>query len=193
MITASDVARYLIWGGEQRRKPLSNMEALKLLYYAQGWFLAIYDQALFGQHLEAWPAGPVQRAVYGQYKNNGFDPILGVQAPELTQPIINHLDCVLSVFGDAGGHRLQAMTHSEDPWLNARNGLPPDAPSSNVISVSDMKKFFTELIQGRSVDPKFDWARDALIERAKEEDSRFQEAMTWVDENYGEALQRLAK
>lgn len=38
---------------------ISNLKLQKLLYYAQGSFLSIYDKPLFEDPIEAWRHGPV--------------------------------------------------------------------------------------------------------------------------------------
>ncbi|MDV3167148.1 MAG: Panacea domain-containing protein [Vigna little leaf phytoplasma] len=37
-----------------------------MLYYAQGYYLAKYNQVLFEEPIEAWPYGPVISAVYAE-------------------------------------------------------------------------------------------------------------------------------
>jgi uncharacterized phage-associated protein len=41
-------------------------KAQKLLYYAQGWFLAKYDQPLFDEDFLAWENGPVLKSLHFQ-------------------------------------------------------------------------------------------------------------------------------
>jgi len=38
--------------------------------------------------------------------------------------------------------------HSEYPWRNARDGLPPDEPSNNKILHEDMKAFYAQMAEG---------------------------------------------
>jgi uncharacterized phage-associated protein len=40
---------------------ISNLKLQKLLYYAQGFYLAIYGKALFEEDIVAWEHGPVVR------------------------------------------------------------------------------------------------------------------------------------
>ena len=47
---------------------ISNLKLQKLLYYAQGSFLAIKDIPLFDDNLLAWVHGPVVNEVYQEYK-----------------------------------------------------------------------------------------------------------------------------
>jgi hypothetical protein len=40
------------------------------------------------------------------------------------------------------------LSHSESPWRDARAGLPPDAPSKNVITNDSMKTFYGQMVNG---------------------------------------------
>ena len=54
---------------------ITHLKLQKLLYYAQGISLALYDEKLFYENIEAWPHGPVVRDVYNNYEKNGRKPI----------------------------------------------------------------------------------------------------------------------
>lgn len=56
-------------------KPISPMKLLKLVYFAHGWFLAITDQPLIEERVEAWQYGPVIPVLYQEFKRFGNDPI----------------------------------------------------------------------------------------------------------------------
>src|SRR5579859_7601944 len=64
MMNVSEVADYLIAYSKVRGDSLSNQKLNRLLYYAQAWYLAIYDDELFTDSIEAWECGPVVRSVY---------------------------------------------------------------------------------------------------------------------------------
>ena len=38
---------------------MSNLKIQKLVYYAQAWFLALYDEFLFEDDIQAWVHEPV--------------------------------------------------------------------------------------------------------------------------------------
>ena len=80
MHTASQVAKWFLAhnrmvmideGGEN----ISNLKLQKLLYYAQGSFLAVTDKPLFEDNIVAWCHGPVVESVYHEYKSNGSNGI----------------------------------------------------------------------------------------------------------------------
>jgi len=140
------IADYIIAYSHEHGDPVSNLKLQKLLYYAQAWFLALYDERLFDERIEAWVHGPAVPPVYRQYKTWAWQPIAeNPDYPDLDKTIVEHLDEVLDVYGDLTGPQLHKLTHSEDPWKNARGDLPLDQPSSNPISDDDMREFYRAL------------------------------------------------
>lgn len=76
MANVMDVAKFFIALANQQaevynEEGISNMGLNKLLYFAQGTFLARYGKPLFQNAFEAWEHGPVIPAVYGKYKKFG--------------------------------------------------------------------------------------------------------------------------
>lgn len=59
------------------------------------------------------------------------------------------VDLVLATYGSISGDELSALTHIEQPWLDARGDLPPDAPCSEPISTADdAQGLIDELVYG---------------------------------------------
>jgi uncharacterized phage-associated protein len=64
MITALDAARYLLTlDVREEGDATSNLKLQKLLYYAQGLHLALYNEPLSKGRIEAWKHGPVVPSV----------------------------------------------------------------------------------------------------------------------------------
>src|SRR5690606_17024633 len=57
---------------------ISNLKLQKLVYYAQGFSLALLDEPLFEDEIEAWMHGPVVPALYREFKTHGS---AGIPAP----------------------------------------------------------------------------------------------------------------
>ena len=55
---------------------ITHLKLQKLLYYAQGVYLASTDNRLFEEDIEAWPHGPVVQEVYDIFKENGKNNIV---------------------------------------------------------------------------------------------------------------------
>jgi len=54
---------------------LTNLKLQKLLYYSQAWYLALNDETLFSDDIEAWVHGPVVSSVYQEYKKYRYHDI----------------------------------------------------------------------------------------------------------------------
>ena len=140
MVDVHLVAKYfLLKGDDDDESGIGNLKLQKLLYYAQGFYLALFGQPLFDSLIEAWRHGPVCPAVYHKYKNNkgnlicapkDFEPIL-VFSPEQ----IEFLDEVYDVFGQFSAWKLRNMTHDEPPWAN-------NEINTSQISVDEMADYF---------------------------------------------------
>ncbi|MFC2018724.1 Panacea domain-containing protein [Chloroflexota bacterium] len=121
MIPAIEVARYFLsLTDEDAGELISNLKLQKLLYYAQGFHLAIFDEPLFTEPLEAWAHGPVVPEVYRHFRDYGSDPIqpeeFDADGPDgETQEF---LDEIYSIFGQYSAWKLREMTHDEPPWEN---------------------------------------------------------------------------
>lgn len=66
MISALDVAKYLLRYQDEQNPEITNQKLQKLLYYAQGLSLAIYGKPIFNENILAWSYGPVVRSVYDE-------------------------------------------------------------------------------------------------------------------------------
>ena len=141
MHSAHDIAKYFIsLVDEDAGDSISNLKVQKLLYYAQGFHLAMFGTPLFPEAIKAWVHGPVVPQVWHQYKEFGSGPI-PVEAASLSkysQKTQKFLDEVYSVYGQFTASRLRDMTHNEPPWKNTRQGEP--------ISRTSLTEFFKTLV-----------------------------------------------
>lgn len=145
--TARHVADFLIGLTHDQQDPLSNLKLQKLLYYAQAWFLALYDEPLFGEPIEAWVHGPVVPPIFREFKRHRWDAIPRPKsAPQLSERAHAHLREVMDAYGDFTASQLARLTHSETPWMEARHGLAPDVPSNAIISWESMKSYYGGLL-----------------------------------------------
>jgi len=140
-ITAQDIANYFLSQvDEDCGDGLSNLKLQKLLYYAQGFHLAIYGTPLFDEAIERWTHGPVVRDLYFKYKKHESDSIPRPEEyPQLDEETKEFLDEIYSVFGQFSAWKLRNMTHEEPPWRNT--------PQNGQISHEDMKRYFETQIE----------------------------------------------
>ncbi|MDZ7962358.1 MAG: DUF4065 domain-containing protein [Aulosira sp. DedQUE10] len=144
MIDCLNVARYFIVKAYEDgiEAEMTNMKVQKLLYYSQSLHLALYDEPLFDEEIQAWRYGPVCSPAYRFYSE--------FEANQLPVPSIDFLlqisdeqkkllEEIWEYFGGYHAYRLSDMTHGEFPWKKARKGLPPQASSTEPILLEDMK------------------------------------------------------
>jgi uncharacterized phage-associated protein len=149
MATASEVSRYIIRYFQEAGDPVTNLKLQKLLYYVQGWSLAIRDQPAFNEPMQAWVHGPVQPAIYGTYKQYRWNPIVEVISdPVIDGDLKDVINQVLQAYGTDSGYELEIRTHQEIPWIQARGDIPSDEESTNTIEQDVMKTFFIGLRDG---------------------------------------------
>jgi uncharacterized phage-associated protein len=145
MISAIDLSNYVISEANKLKKPLSNLKLQKILYYIQGRYMALNNEPMFPEEIEAWPYGPVVRDVYVKYVSCGalnLRPDPQVSFPLFTDEEKSCVDSVLKDKIDCSASSLVKATHRERPWLDHVNevnkGLKP------VISKASIKEFFLE-------------------------------------------------
>ncbi|WP_437833800.1 Panacea domain-containing protein [Sorangium sp. So ce1153] len=141
MATAHDVAAYIL----KQRGPMTAMKLQKLVYYAQAWHLVRADKALFDDVIQAWAAGPVVKSLYvshrGKYTLSPGD--IAGNADALDPSERRSVDVVLGYYGNRTAEQLSELTHSEQPWINARNGLGPMERGERVIDPTEMMDYYT--------------------------------------------------
>jgi uncharacterized phage-associated protein len=119
--TALTVAKWFISWANSNDADLSNLKLQKLIYYAQGYWLAFKTQPLFGDSIHAWSHGPVVPNVYHCFKKFGsgdirLPPDDDFDWDHVDAETTQHLIEIWDKFGGFGAWRLRNMTHAEAPW-----------------------------------------------------------------------------
>lgn len=147
--SALDVARYLIHLAACENEPeyLTHLRIHKLLYYVQGWSLALRGKAMFQDRIEAWAHGPVVPSVYPIFADFGDRPI----APEnmliprgLSDDDKELIESVWESYKAYSSSSLRAMTHKEAPWKDARGKCAPADRCTTEITKTALKRYFTQ-------------------------------------------------
>lgn len=73
--TPQHIANYFLTRSFEEGVPLSPLKLLKLVYIAYGWNLALKDERLFHEPIEAWEHGPVVPTLYHEFKHYRRNPI----------------------------------------------------------------------------------------------------------------------
>lgn len=145
--TAVDVAAYILdlAASEEEPELVSHLRLQKILYYAQGWSLGMRGRELFGDPIEAWTDGPVVRSVYKVAWTSKHSPVAPSslrRARELGADDQQFVASVWQAYRQFSAVSLRDMTHQEEPWLKAREGLVGPVPSDRIIEVDVMRDYF---------------------------------------------------
>ncbi|XEG74007.1 DUF4065 domain-containing protein [Pseudomonas sp. abacavir_1] len=142
MPSSRDVAEYFLLlegeGGE-----ISNLKLQKLVYYAQGFSLALLGEPLFDEPVEAWMHGPVVPELYRRFSGFGANPI--PPANDFDPTVLSRdqrrlIEEVFDVYGQYSAWKLRQLTHEEDPWRdNYVEGV-----LSREIPKDEMERYFSE-------------------------------------------------
>lgn len=122
----------------------------KLLYYIQAWSLVLREHPIFSEPLEAWVHGPVVPSVYRHYKGHSYQVIYIPADPHsIGSEEAQVIDLVCETYGKKTGTFLENLTHSEDPWLQARSGLKSHQRSNRQISLKAMTRYYSKFLQSK--------------------------------------------
>lgn len=146
MTTVFDVAAYILSKSDpDEGDGITHLKLQKLLYYVQGFAVAILGRPLFPERMEAWVHGPVVPDLYHKYKsfgNNIVDSPIGGDPEALSEEERALIDEVYEVYGQYSACKLRSLTHSEKPWQEAENKREIE------ITVEALQAFFPDLIAG---------------------------------------------
>lgn len=120
---------------------MTNLKLQKLLYYAQGYHLAFFNQPLFDDDFVAWQYGPVVPSLYRQLKPY-LDKEVKIEysgTPDIfSEEQKNLLRDIFEQFGQFSAWKLVEMTHNEAPWKSTK--------SNETITKEKMRQYFLSRI-----------------------------------------------
>lgn len=132
MANVFDTARYIL----EQSGSMSTMKLQKLCYYSQAWALVWDDSPLFQEEFQAWANGPVCPELFfktkGSYSVNASDETGGIG--DLSEEQKDTINRVLDYYGKHDAQWLSQLTHMEEPWIKAREGVPSGAGCNQIIT-----------------------------------------------------------
>lgn len=140
-----DVAAYIL----AKQGTMTAMKLQKLVYYSQAWSLVWDEAPLFDEPIEAWANGPVVPALYNVHKGNFTVTTLPIgDASALSPNQQDSIEQVLAFYGDKSAQWLSELTHSEAPWLLARQkaGLATGVRGSAPITLEAMAEYYSSIV-----------------------------------------------
>ncbi len=144
----------------QKGDTISHKKLQKLLYYVEAWHLVNFNNPILSEDFQAWVHGPVVPELYHKLKEFGFNDLKVVndefetvdeeikniiEKNEISDETIEFIYSVLDRYGSLTSFELELLSHSEAPWLEARQDYPPHAPCTNIISKDRMKEFYSNI------------------------------------------------
>ena len=153
--TALDVADWFL-RNPVPGEPITHLKLQKLVYYAQAWSLALFEKPLFAEDFQAWAHGPVAPSIYRAVAGKGWNALAPFSDREpaiFVDDQLALLSEVAEIYGAYTAKGLEAMTHSEAPWVEARQGLSPEARSSAVIPKARMAEFYLAMHSSQADEP----------------------------------------
>ena len=144
--SAKQIADFFLSKGSVSPKKLQ-----KLVYYAYSWAMALLTESendepvrIFEEPIEAWVHGPVVASLYDEYRSYGYRDIEKKEniSFDFGEDLADVLEQVWSIYGGFSGNQLEDLTHSEDPWIEARKGLGPLDSSQNQIKDTIILNFY---------------------------------------------------
>lgn len=137
--SSQQIANAFLTLAKEQGKSLTNMQVQKLVYYANGFNLALNEKPLIKDEVKAWNFGPVIPTLYNDLKQfgNGFvtAPIPDYEVPgkgdDFTWALLRR---VFELYGNVSGARLSAATHlAGSPWDKTYKGAKFSVIPSDLI------------------------------------------------------------
>jgi uncharacterized phage-associated protein len=140
-----NVALFFINKQKENNKNINHKKLQKLTYYAQAWNLAINNNKLFNNNIEAWVNWPVTPELYRKYRNYWY---MNISTDEkfdeslFKKEELKILNEVYKIYWNQDSDYLVWLTHTERPWLEARWELDENETSNNIVKEETMKDFY---------------------------------------------------
>lgn len=179
MLDAKDVADFFLSPiMEEEGERITNLKLQKLLYYAQGYSLALLDRALFNDKIENWEHGPVVPSIYQMYRQHGANP-LPLSVIELDRYKEEELYILSRVRTEKGKYTAWALrdqTHQETPWLTTRRG--------DEITPNIMKKYFLTVMSNSNFNFDLERMKKSVNDRfvAVPQDASKEDLIKWINQ-----------
>ncbi len=139
--SVNQIADYFVWRANSEAEfgeNITNLKLQKLVYYAQGFSLALNDYPLFNESIKAWAHRPVVPGLYYRFRDRGASPIdtpVDFDLDSIDAETQALLDEVYDVYGQYSAWGLRNLTHDEPPWNETKTG--------DTIDLDKMKAYFS--------------------------------------------------
>ncbi len=145
---AIDVANVFIeLANDDEQGNITNMAVNKLVYFAQGWSLALLDRPLFDDEIYAWQYGPIEKDVYFAFKPCGKDlisePSDYVDSNDFSSDEIDLIMDVYNHYKQYSAIGLMNLSHDEKgPW---NKYFDENLIGGTIIPKQEIKDYFKSI------------------------------------------------
>lgn len=155
-----DLAHIITHYVNQKGDTVSHKKLQKLLYYVEAWHLVNFQKNILEENFEAWVHGPVVPELYHKLKEFGFNNLhvvndeqdtvdkeieVIIERNKISLEQIDLIESVLNRYGSLTSFELELLSHSEAPWIEARQNIPPHVPCNNIIPKDRMFEFYSSM------------------------------------------------
>jgi len=123
---------------------ISKVKTLKVVFYCYAWFLVATSNksTLCDEIPEAWDYGPVMKNAW-----NNWDDIVADASP--LEPLDNQVEKlikdVFDLYKNLSSGEIVALSHSESPWVKAREKSSTRAKQNEKMVPEDIYKYYAQL------------------------------------------------
>ncbi|WP_158227209.1 Panacea domain-containing protein [Mangrovitalea sediminis] len=152
------ITDHIIFLHHKQNTFLSSAKVQKLLYYMQGWHLAVHDISLFEDDFEGWVRGPTIRAIHLRFEDV-YSPLLTpldleslyfkpnkTYRPLISQDDQRHIELAFKIYRNLSTYQLEAAIIEQQPWLLSRNDLFAGEKGDTVISKDSIQRYFRDFL-----------------------------------------------
>lgn len=127
--------------------PLTHLALQKLLYFVQGWSIALRNEWFFDDCCEAWIHGAVYRDVYEEFKFFKYNPLPKLnRESDLNSEEITFLEEIKKNYFDVYTARmLENICHKETPYILIREGYEERQSCSEVINKEVIETYYRKV------------------------------------------------
>lgn len=125
-----DVARYLY----KKTNNMNNLKLQKMMFFAYIEYYEKYHEELFKDDFEAWVYGPVLPDLYYYF----YKLLLSedkIEKEIIDKNIQNVLNDIVEKYGNKDAFNLVELSHKNEIWINARQGLEEFEPSNIKLNI----------------------------------------------------------
>ena len=164
--SAFAIANYFLDLVESKGENLTPLKIQKLVFFAHGWYLALYDRPLVSERVEAWKWGPVISNLYHELKYFGRQPIIGrltsvgfvlpgsvledrfetSMVDKKDEQVKGFLDNIWETHGKYSGVQLSNVLHDKgSPWYQVWYEMENRGQHGAVIDTKIIRDYYHKL------------------------------------------------